>query len=58
MNLGIDFKQPSTLRGLIWLVTGIIGTVMIFAGKDVSQLLTLTAAVAGGMGLFVKDNQK
>ena len=55
MKYGIDWSQPSTVRGLVWLATALIGAVMIWAGKDISQLLLLAAAIAGGLGVAVRD---
>jgi len=55
MNLGVDFSQASTLRGLIWLITAAVGAVMAYHGQDVSQLLLLAGAVAGGLGVTLKD---
>lgn len=57
MNFNIDFSQPSTIRGLVWFIFGIIGLVMLFMGKDISQLTPLAAAVAGGLGLGLDDNK-
>ena len=55
MKFGIDWTQASTKRGLVWVVTAIVGGVMVYQGKSVDQLLILTAAVTGGLGLIVKD---
>jgi hypothetical protein len=57
IKFGIDITQPSTMRGLVWACSAIIGVIMIFLGKDISQLLLLTAAIAGGLGIAVKDKQ-
>jgi hypothetical protein len=55
MKFEIDFNQASTIRGLIWLTVSAIGLIMIMAGKDISELLLLGSAVAGGLGVAVKD---
>jgi len=55
MNWGVDFTQPSTLRGLVWLTIFALGVVMTYLGKDVTQLLLLGAGVAGGLGVTIKD---
>lgn len=54
MKFEIDFKEPSTIRGLIWLAAAIIGIPMVLAGRDISQLLLLAAGIAGGLGVVMK----
>jgi hypothetical protein len=51
----IEWSQASTKRGIIWVVTAIIGTVLILLGKPVDQLLLLAGGVAGGLGVVLKD---
>ena len=55
MKFGIDWTQSSTLRGLVWAIAAIVGGIMVWQGKDVDQLLILTAGITGGLGLAVKD---
>jgi threonine/homoserine efflux transporter RhtA len=55
MKFEVDFSQPSTIRGLVWVAVAVIGLVMIAFGKDVSQLIVLGAGVAGGLGVAIKD---
>lgn len=55
MKLGINWNENSTKRGAVWVVTFIVGLVMSFMGKDVSQLLLLGGGVAGGLGVALKD---
>jgi len=51
----IDWNEASTKRGAVWVVTAVIGLVMIWFGKDPTPLLVLASGVAGGMGLLIKD---
>lgn len=51
----IEWSQASTKRGIIWIVTAVIGAVFIFLGKSVDQLLLLAGGVAGGLGVILKD---
>jgi len=51
----IDWSESSTKRGLIWLITAIVGTVFLFIGKPIDQLLLLATGVAGGLGVILKD---
>lgn len=53
--MSIDWTQASTQRGLIWVLTAVIGLVLIALGKDPSQLLVLASGIAGGLGVLVKD---
>jgi hypothetical protein len=51
----IEWSEASTKRGIIWVVTAVIGTVFVFLGKPVDQLLLLAGGVAGGLGVILKD---
>jgi hypothetical protein len=51
----IYWSEASTKRGLIWLITAIVGTVFLFMGKPIDQLLLLATGVAGGLGVILKD---
>lgn len=51
MKWGFDLKDPSTLRGGIWAITGIIGTILAFLGKDPTALGNLAMIIAGGLGV-------
>jgi hypothetical protein len=54
-NMKIEWSEASTKRGLVWVSTAVIGTVLIFLGKPVDQLLLLAGGVAGGLGVILKD---
>lgn len=51
----IDWSEASTKRGIIWLITAIVGSIFIFLGKPIDQLLLLATGVAGGLGVLLKD---
>lgn len=51
----IDIKQPSTQRGIIWIIASLIGGIGWMIGKDIQPIITLAMAVAGGMGLKNDD---
>ena len=53
--MNIVWSEASTKRGLIWILTAVIGAVFIYLGKPIDQLLLLASAVAGGLGLLLKD---
>jgi hypothetical protein len=51
----IDWSEASTKRGLIWVITAIVGAVFLFIGKPIDELLLLATGVAGGLGVVLKD---
>ena len=51
----INWSEASTKRGIIWVVTAMVGAVLIFLDKPVDQLLLLAVGVAGGLGVILKD---
>jgi hypothetical protein len=51
----IDWSEASTKRGLIWVITAIVGSVFLFIGKPIDELLLLATGVAGGLGVMLKD---
>ena len=55
MKLSIVLGQPSTIRGLVWLIVFTVGLFMAALGKDVQPLLLLGSGVAGGLGVFIDD---
>jgi hypothetical protein len=55
MKLGIDWSQASTIRGIVWTITAVVGGVMIWQGKSVDQLLILATGVSGALGVTLKD---
>ncbi len=51
----IEWSEASTKRGIIWLITAVVGSIFIFLGKPIDQLLLLATGVAGGLGVLLKD---
>ena len=51
----IEWSEASTKRGIIWVVTAVVGAVFIFLSKPIDQLLLLAGGVAGGLGMILKD---
>ena len=51
----IDWSEASTKRGLIWVITAIVGAVFLFIGKPIDELLLLATGVAGGLGVVLRD---
>ena len=51
----IEWSEASTKRGIIWVATALVGSVFVFLGKPVDQLLLLAGGVAGGLGVILKD---
>ena len=55
IKMKIEWSEASTKRGIIWVATAIVGSVFVFLGKPVDQLLLLAGGVAGGLGVILKD---
>ena len=55
--MNIEWKQPSTIRGLIWFVGGLVALAFLAADGTEKALtvLTITGSVAGGVGVALKD---
>lgn len=51
----IDFTQASTIRGAVWSVGGIISVLFSLLGHDPMPVMMITATVAGGLGVGIKD---
>lgn len=49
----VNLKETSTLRGIVYIITFLVGLGMIgFGYGDVEKLLLLAGGVAGGLGLL------
>jgi hypothetical protein len=58
MNYGFDWSQPSTQRGVIWLIFSLVGIAGMFLTDQftIDNLVTLAGAATAGLhGAFVKD---
>ena len=57
--MSVKIEQPSTQRGIIWLVFGVAGIVFAWFGKDSSTLVPIfTAMIAAGThGIAVDDKR-
>lgn len=53
----IDFKQASTKRGMIWIVTAILGYIGWWSGKDITPIILIGTTVAGGLGVAIDDKE-
>lgn len=51
----INWTEASTKRGIVWVLTSIIGLGMILMGKDPSPVIVLATGVAGGLGITLPD---
>lgn len=51
----IDFTQASTIRGAVWVTGGILAVIFELLGHDGMSVMEITAAVAGGLGILIKD---
>ena len=41
-------------RGMVWVITGIVGIIGYFNGMDVTPVILLGTAIAGGLGYRAK----
>jgi len=55
LEFKIDWRQRSTIRGAVWVATALVGGIGWFLGKDITEIILLGTAVAGGLGVGVKD---
>ena len=51
----IEWSEASTKRGVIWIITAVVGMILLLQGKPIDQLLLLAGGVAGGLGVILKD---
>jgi hypothetical protein len=51
----LNWHETSTKKGAVWVMTFIIGVIMVWFDKDVTKLILLTGGVTGGMGLVLPD---
>jgi hypothetical protein len=53
----IDWRQRSTIRGVVWFGFGIMATIAVFLGNipGALALMTIAGTVAGGIGVAIKD---
>lgn len=58
MQWGIDWSQPSTLRGAIWVVASALAFVFIALGDNdkATGVMSVAGTLAGGLGLAAKDS--
>jgi hypothetical protein len=54
----INLIEPSTQRGIVWVITGAISIGMSLLGFDPTPVLSMGSAVAGGMGMLTPDLKK
>jgi hypothetical protein len=59
MKLGqVDFGQPSSIRGAVWVVTAIVAVIAYWIGKDPMPVLLIGTSVAGGLGVGIREEAK
>jgi hypothetical protein len=58
VKMQINLIEPSTQRGIVWVITGAIGIAMSLFGLDPTPVLSMGSAVAGGMGMLTPDLKK
>lgn len=56
--IGIDWKRPSTVRGLCWVIGSIVALLFLAFTTPEKAMVVMAiagAAAAGGLGVAVKD---
>jgi predicted anti-sigma-YlaC factor YlaD len=57
MIFKIDWSQPSTIRGAIWVLGSFIALLFLISSiEKAMSVMTITGMVAGGVGVAIKDN--
>jgi hypothetical protein len=53
----MNFKQSSTLRGMIWLLFGTASACFLFKGQieEATAAVTIASVLAGAVGTVAKD---
>ena len=54
----MKINEPSTKRGIIWVLTGVCGALGWWMGKDITPVIILGTTVAGGLGVSLDDENK
>jgi len=58
MKLGINWNEASTQRGAVWVIAALVmlGSLMMGKPDYISYVITGASAVAGGLGVVIKDS--
>lgn len=56
-HVRFDLSEPSSIRGLVWLIGGIIAFAFLyFSGVEKAMTaIAIISAIAGGLGVAIKD---
>lgn len=57
MKIEVDFKEASTIRSSVRLITWLVAIVFYWFGKDPLPLVAVGEATAAGIGVGLKDTQ-
>lgn len=60
IKYGIDWNQPSTLRGIVWFLAGVVSLLfLVFSTIDKAMaVIAIAGSISGGLGLALKDPYK
>jgi len=53
----MNIKEPSTKRGIIWIITGALGYAGWWFGKDITPVILLGTTIAGSLGVALDDDK-
>jgi hypothetical protein len=54
----MNIAQLSTKCGLVWVFTGILGSIGWWMDKDIAPIILLGTTIAGGLGAALDDKVK
>jgi len=54
----MNIKEPSTKRGIIWIITGVMGYAGWWFDKDITGVILLGTTLAGTLGVALDDKNR
>lgn len=57
MKFGFDMSESSTKRGLVWLISFVIGCLFVWNDKSPEFVMFMASGVAGAIGAIIKDSK-
>ena len=57
-HVAVDFSQPSTIRGFIFVVCGFASLVAYFMKMDPMPIVVVGTTIAGALGVAISDKPK
>jgi len=59
MKFGIDLSQPSTIRGILWILSGVAGIYLAIKNNNIEMLTVFLPFILNGTaGVAIKDKEQ